>query len=186
MVSAGWVAIALAVICVASLGSIILLFTVGGPFGLINDAGNALIGLLSAALALLLMSQIAGWPGVAASVAGAAVAAWGSWLVMTGATGFVLAGFVSTIGFGLIGIWVALVAWGPGGDALFGPMLAVARGASIAMIIGGLAAVPGALMRVDSYEGMPGWLWSFALGWIGVYLLYPIALFVLGRRLLEP
>jgi hypothetical protein len=186
MVTAGWVAIALAVVCLVSLGSIILLFTVGGPFGFLNDAGNALIGLLSAALALMLVSQVAGWAGVVATVAGAAVAVWGSWLVMTGSTGFVLAGFVSTIGFGLIGLWLALAAWGRGGEGLFGPLLGVARSASVAMMIGGLAAVPGSLMRSDSYDAMPGWLWLFALGWIGVYALYPITMLALGRRLVEP
>jgi hypothetical protein len=41
-------------------------------------------------------------------------------------------------------------------------------------------------MRSDSYDAMPGWLWLFALGWIGVYALYPITMLALGRRLMEP
>jgi hypothetical protein len=77
---------------------------------------------------------------------------------MSGATGFVLAGSVSTIGFGLIGIWLALLAWGPVADAWFGPLIGMARIAAVAMILGGLAALPGALMRIDSYDEMPGWV----------------------------
>ena len=65
------------------------------------------------------------------------------------------------------------------------PMLAVARIGAVAMIIGGLVGAVGAGMRIDSYETMPGWLWIFAVGWIGVYVLYPVAMFALGRSLLE-
>jgi hypothetical protein len=181
---AGWVSIVLAILAVATIVSLILFFTVGGPFGTLNDVGNALIGVLSALLALMLVNQAGGWSGVAASLIGAALAIWGSWLVMSGATGFVLAGFVSTVGFGLIGVWLALVAWGPTGEALLGSWLTVARSGAVAMIVGGAAAIAGAVMRIDSYEGMPGWLWTFALGWIGVYVLYPLAVFGLGRNVI--
>ncbi len=184
MIVAGWVALALAVVSVGSLVSLVLLFTIGGPFGLINDVGNGLIGLLSAALAFLLVSQAGGWPGVAASVAGAAVALVGSWLVVSGTSGFALAGFVSTIGFGFIGVWLALIAWGPVADDWFGGLRGVAQIAAVALIVGGLVALPGALQGIDSYEAMPGWMWLFSLGWIGVYVLVPIVMFGLGRRLL--
>jgi len=182
--AAGWVAIALAVVSVASIASLIVFFAAGGPFGLINDAGNAIIGALGAALAILLVGQAGGWPGIIAAVIGAAVAACGSWLVMSGATGFVLAGFVSTIGFGLLGIWLALVAWSPTADDWSNVLRGVARVAAVAMVVGGVAAVPAALMRIDSYDALPGWLWLFSLGWIGTYLLLPIWAFGLGRRLI--
>jgi hypothetical protein len=178
-------AIALAAVAVGSLVSIALFFSVGGVFGPINDVGNGLIGLLSAALAFLLVSQAGGWAGVAASVIGAGVAVLGTWLVMSGTTGFVLAGFVSTVGFGLIGVWLALVAWGPMGDAWFGGLRVLAQIAAVAMIVGGLVAIPAVLQRIDSYETMPGWVWLFSIGWIGVYVLLPVVMFTLGRRLLE-
>ena len=103
---------------------------------------------------------------------------------MSGTTGFALAGFVSTIGFGLIGVWLALVAWGPMADDWFGGLRGVAQGAAVAMMLGGLAAIPPALQRIDAYDAMPGWMWLFSLGWIGVYVLYPIVAFGLGRRFL--
>ena len=181
MIAAGWLAIGLTIVAVATIVSLILFFTVGGSFGSLNDAGNALIGILSAALAFMLMSQAGGWAGVAAALIGAALTVWGSWLVMTGATGFVLAGFVSTVGFGFIGIWLALVAWEPTAEALFGSLLTVARVAAVAMIIGALIAIPAAIMRVDSYETMPGWVWLFSIGWLGIYVLYPVISFGLGR-----
>ena len=182
--AAGWVAIALAVVSVASIASLIVFFAAGGPFGLINDAGNALIGVLGAALAILLSGKAGGWPGVIAAVIGAAVAAWGSWLVMSSATGFVLAGFVSTIGFGCIGIWLALVAWSPMADDWSNVLRGVARVAAVAMVLGGLAAVPAALMRIDSFEDLPGWMWLFSVGWLGTYVLLPIWAIGLGRRLI--
>ena len=184
MIAAGWLAIVLAVVAVATVVSLVIFFTVGGPFGSLNDAGNALIGLLSAALAIMLVSQAGGWTAAVAAVIGAALMVWGSWLVMSGTTGFVLAGFVSTAGFGFIGLWLALVAWEPTAEALFGPLLAVARIAAVAMIIGGLVAIPAGLMRIDSYESMPGWVWLFSIGWLGVYVLYPVVTFGLGRNLI--
>jgi hypothetical protein len=184
MIVAGWVAIALAVISVASVVSLALLFAIQGPWGTINDVGNALIGVLAAALALLLAGQGGGWLGAAVSVAGAAVAAVGSWLVISGTTGFLLAGFVSTIGFGLIGVWLALTAWGPMADDWFDADLVVARGAAVALIVGGVVAVPAALMGIDAFEDVPPWAGLFSLGWLGIYVLLPIAAFGLGRRLL--
>jgi hypothetical protein len=184
MIAAGLLAIVLAVVALATVVSLVTFFTVGGPFGFLNDAGNALIGLLSAALAILLISQAGGWTAAAAAVIGAALTMWGSWLVMSGTTGFVLAGFVSTAGFGFIGLWLALVAWEPTAEALFGPLLTVARIAAVAMIIGALAAIPAGLMRIDSYESMPGWVWLFSIGWLGVYVLFPVVTFGLGRNLI--
>jgi hypothetical protein len=184
MIAAGWLAIILAVVAIATVVSLVIFFTVGGPFGSLNDAGNALIGLLSAALAIMVITQAGGWTGVAAAVIGAALTAWGSWLMMSGATGFVLAGFVSTAGFGSIGLWLALMAWEPTAEALFGSLLTVARIAAVAMIVGGLVAIPAALMRIDSYESMPGWVWLFSIGWLAVYVLYPIVTFGLGRNLI--
>ena len=181
---AGWVAIALAVVAVASIASLAVFYVVGGPFGRINDAGNALIGVLGAVLAILLVSLAGGWPGVAAAVIGAAVAAWGSWLVMSGATDFVLAGFVSTIGFGFTGLWLASVAWSPMAADWSDLLRGLARVAAVAMVVGGLAAVPAALMRFDSFADLPGWMWLFSIGWAGTYVLLPIAAFGLGRRLI--
>jgi divalent metal cation (Fe/Co/Zn/Cd) transporter len=75
--AAGWVAIALAVVTVATFVILLTFFIVAGHFGLINDAGNGLIGVLSAVLALLLVRRAGGPVGVVAAVIGAAVAGCG-------------------------------------------------------------------------------------------------------------
>ncbi len=183
---AGWVAIALAAVCMVSVVSLILLFVVGEPFGQVNDVGNALIGVLSLVLAILLARQAGGWPGVVVAAVGAAFAVYGSWLVLSGTTGFMLAGLVSAIGFGFVGLWLVMVAWSPPAAEWWGGWLTLVRIGAVAMVIGGIFAVPGALMRIDAFDAVPGWLWLFSLGWLGVYVLYPIATFVLGRRLLGP
>ena len=115
----GRVATALAVVIVVTVVSLIVFFVVGGVFGPLNDVGNALIGILMAVLAIQLSGRVTGvlrWIGVAFAVVGAIVAAWGSWLVISGATTFLFAGFVSTIGYGLIAILLAIVCWSPIAD----------------------------------------------------------------------
>jgi hypothetical protein len=181
--AAGWVAIVLAMVTTATIVALLIFFIAEGPFGLINDAGNGLIGVLSAVLAALLVRR-AGHPlGVVMAVIGAVVAVSGSWLVMTGATGFLLAGFVSTIGFGLIGAWLAVVAWAPMADAWPGGLRRLAQVTAAAMVIGGIAAVPGAVMGIDDFGDVPAWLWLFGLGWLGTYVAYPVWSLSFGRWL---
>ena len=182
--AAGWVAIVLAIVIVATLVVLLIFFIVAGPFGPINDGGNALVGVLSAVLAALLVRHAGGPVGVAVVVIGAAVTVWGSWLVMTGTTGFILAGFVSTIGFGLIGAWLALVAWSPMAEAWSSGRRRFARVMAAAMVIGGVVAVPGALMGIDQFSRVPPWLWLYGVGWLGTYVLYPVWSLWFGRRLI--
>jgi hypothetical protein len=52
-----------------------------------------------------------------------------------------------------------------------------------AMLIGGIAAVPGALMDIDDFSDVPAWMRLFALGWLGTYVLYPVWSLWIGRRL---
>ena len=184
MAEAAWLAFGLAAVSLASVASLVVFFVVGGPFGLLNDIGNALIGVLCALVAMSIAGQGGGWLGVVAAVLGAAVSAWGSWLVVSGATGFVFAGFVSTIGFGLIGIWLALVAWSPLVDDWSDLLRGLARVAAVAMLAGGLAAVPAAVLRIDAYDQLPAWLWTFSLAWLGTYVILPVVAFGLGRRLI--
>jgi hypothetical protein len=182
--AAGWVALAIGIVVVASIASLVTFYIVGGPFGAINDAGNGLIGVLSAALAILLRRQRAGSGlGVIAAVIGAAVGVWGSWLIISGTTGFVLAGFVSTIGFGLIGAWLSTVVWSPTTGERWIGYRWIGRLAALVMVVGGIAAIPSALMGIDDDAAMPPWLWLFSLAWIGAYVLYPVWSVSLGRRL---
>ena len=178
----GPVAIALGAVTAATFLVLLAFFAWGGVLGPINDAGNALIGILSAVLALLLHRPVGSWLALSAAVVGGAIVVGGSWMVLSDTTGFVLAGFVSSVGFGLIGVWLATVAsslaaepWTPG-------LRRLARVAAGLMVIGAIVAVPGALMGVDDYDAMPPWLWLFSLSWIGTYLVYPVWAIGFGRR----
>jgi len=104
--SVGWTAGAVAVTVPAAIVLLVVYYAVGGPFGTLNDLANALVGLLSAVLAA--QSARLGVPAaaVAAAGAGGAVMVVGSWLVVTGRAGWVLAGLVSAVGAALVGAWL--------------------------------------------------------------------------------
>jgi hypothetical protein len=178
----GSVAIALGAVTVATFVVLLAFFVWGGVLGPVNDAGNALIGILSAVLAILLHRGVGSVGGVVAAVIGAGFVIAGSWMVMTATTGFILAGFVSSIGFGLIGMWLASVAWSPTAEGWAPGLRRLARVAAALMVVGATVAVPGTLMGVDAYAGMPPWLWLFSLSWIGTYLVYPAWAIAFGRR----
>ena len=72
----------------------------------------------------------------------------------------------------------------PAGGEWWGAWVAFVRATAVAMVVGGLVALPAALMGIDAFDELPAALWLFSIGWLGVYVLYPIATFVLGRRLL--
>jgi small-conductance mechanosensitive channel len=184
--AAGRVALALAFVIVVTVVCLIVFFIVGGVFGPLNDVGNALIGVLMAVLAIQLSGRITGvlrWIGVALAVVGAIVAAWGSWLVISGATTFLFAGFVSTIGYGLIAVLLALVCWSPVADPWPGSLRSLGRIAAVLTIIGAIAAVPGLFSAADDFDSLPPTLWGFSLAWLGVYVLLPVWSYRLGRVL---
>jgi small-conductance mechanosensitive channel len=178
----GPVAIAVGIVAIATFVSLLLFFAIGGPFGAINDAGNGLIGILSGTLAIVLHRRAKAWVALAAALIGAVVAVLGTWLVMTDTTGFLLAGFVSTVGFGLIGFWLGLIAWSDAAAGWPSRMRQLARIAAVCMVAGGVVALPGALMGIDAYDAVPPWLWLFGLGWLGTYVLYPAWSLSFGRR----
>ena len=90
--------------------SLIIFYIIsGGPFGLINDVANGLVGLLSIALAWLWVPERStGWSmlAIAAATVGAMVTVVGSILIIFDITGWYLAGLVSSVGNALIGIWL--------------------------------------------------------------------------------
>lgn len=141
---------------VAALLFIILLYTVGGVFGLLNDLCNGLLGILSGVLAVLLYDQVrADAPllslvGLVLALAGAVVVPVGSALVVSGRMGWYRAGFFSMAGFAAIGLWLVgqnLLAL-PGEDWPRGLIIAglVVGG----LVILGLSAIPGFFRRSHS------------------------------------
>ena len=108
----GRLAIATGLVAAGSAVCLGTYFAVGGPFGTINDVGNAATGVLSGVLAWRMRRQVSGRVGAAAvgaAVVGGAVSVVGSSLVVSGTTGFLFAGLVSSVGFAGIGAWLIVL-----------------------------------------------------------------------------
>jgi hypothetical protein len=155
--------------------------------GTANDCLNAGIGWLALALAVAVhRHDRSGWRGEAATLAaavGALVLTWGSWLVITETTGYVLAGLVSTLGLSAIGLWLTLAHSASGQDGVLGrgaPRLGLVTGMLMAL---GAIALPGAVQGVDDLATAP---WHVHVGqapaWLGAYVLLPTWCLRLVRR----
>jgi hypothetical protein len=185
----GWLALAVAAVIVLATLSLALFFIVGQPFGAINDAGIGLEAVLMAVLAWrlhALFRQAAPLPSLLALlavVAGAAVTAWGSYLVIAGRTGFVLAGLYMSFGFGLQGLWLAGLSLAALSGADWPRSLALLGLVTGVLMAVGLITGPGILARVDSFSGAPWHVYLGFLGWVGWTLLLPVWAFGMWRAL---
>lgn len=177
------VALTLGVVAFCTVACLVAFFVVGGWFGAINDVGNALLGLLTAVLAVMLRRGGSGVIPTALAVLGAAVTVVGSVLIVFDVTGFLLSGLVSGLGFALLGIWLITInRSAPAGRPWPGRLrtLGVVAGATMAV---GMVNIAGIAMGVDDYETAPPWVFAGFLGWLGIYLLLPIWSICLGRVL---
>jgi hypothetical protein len=162
-----------------AMGSAICLgtyFGVGGPFGTINDVGNAATGALSGWLAWRLRRQVEGPFGgaaVGAALVGGAITVAGSALVVSGTTGFLYAGLVSSVGFAGVGAW--LIALNTGGRAEEAWPRALRRVGVVAgaLMAFGVLLAPGILLGLDDAATAPAWVWVGFVGWLGIYVGYP-------------
>jgi hypothetical protein len=167
---------AIGVVALGSAACLATYFAVGGPFGTINDVSNAATGVLGAALAWRLRRRVqhsAAKPALAAAIAGAGLTVAGSALVISGATGFVLAGLVSSVGFAGIGTWLLLASRRGDTHAKVVPArrLGIAAGALMAL---GIVGAPGIALRIDDFAGAPWWVFIGLTGWLGTYVAFPI------------
>lgn len=174
-------AIAVGAVSIGSALCIATFSVVGGPFGTINDLGNAAAGVLSAGLAWQLRGVLPGRSrtvGLGAAFVGSALAVTGSSLVVSGTTGWLLAGLVSSVGYAGIGAWLVLAnREAPAAWPRQLRRLGVVAGA---LMITGLLALPGIALRQDDPASAPGWVWLGFLGWLGIYLVYPAWAISLG------
>jgi hypothetical protein len=178
--SVAGVAVATGVVALISVASLALLYTVGKPFGAINDWTVGVVGLLSGLLAAMIRSRgVAGSPGpgtVSTGVAaiGAVIVAAGAALVISKTTGFVLAGLVESLGFALIGLWLIVLNRSMGSAAGSpGRLRSLGLAAGIIMALG-FVVTPGIAMGLDDANTAPGWIWIGFVGWVGIFFLYPV------------
>ena len=183
-VGTGRLASSVGLVAVASPLCLATFFAVGGPFGTLNDVGNAAVGVLSAALAWRLREALddgVRGPALAAAGAGAALTVIGSTLVVSRTTGFLFASLVSSVGFAAMGAWLIALnsgartrSWSTGLRRL-----GLAAGALMAL---GVVALPGIAQRLDDMAAAPAWLWIAFLGWLGIFVVYPAWAIWLGAR----
>lgn len=159
-------AIAVGVVAILSAVSLALFFAVQGPFGLINDVLNGVLAILAGALAWTISGSAA---LVYVAFLGAVIAVAGSVLVITGITGFFLAGLVSSAGFALIGAWLLWYSWAMSGTSAL-RWLGVAAGA---LMVVGIVVLPAIAMRLDDMNKAPAWVWVGFVSWLGIYVGLP-------------
>lgn len=174
---AGRLALAAGVVAAGSAGCLATYFVVGGPFGTVNDIGNAATGVLSGCLAWRLRRHVASraaYVTVGAALIGAAITVVGSVLVASGATGFLFAGLVSSVGFAGIGAWLVVLNRSADGAAAWPERLRALGVVTGALMAVGVITAPGILLRLDDAQTAPAWVWIGFLGWLGTYVAYPV------------
>jgi len=170
-------ALAVAVVTLVGLALLILMWVFrSGPLGILNDICNGAGALLSVGLALALYKQHQGpsqqlaLPALIAVIVGALIAIVGSALVMSGTTGFFLAGMYTATGYALIGLWLLAFNYGNLGHP--GPVtLGLITGVVMAL---GLAAIPSIFMGIDAFKDAAWHTWLGQVGFAGWAILYPI------------
>ena len=172
--SVGRTAGAVAVTVPAAIVLLVVYYAVGGPFGTLNDMANALVGVLSAVLAA--QSARLGVPAaaVAAAGAGGAVMVVGSWLVITGRAGWVLAGLVSAVGAALVGAWLLALNVVVARNGMLPRGLTRLGSVTGAVMLLGVLVVPDILARSDTWEDLHWFGITGFVGWLGLYLGYPV------------
>jgi hypothetical protein len=188
----GWVSIATGIAGLLGLIFIILFFIIGQPFGTLNDICIGLTAIFSGILAWMLFAKhneqslLLGQVALILALIGALVVAIGSVLVISGKTGWFLAGLYMAAGNALIGLWLL----GLNYSALQSnpwPHNLVVLGIVVGIIMAlGLATIPGIFNGIDSWEAAPWYVnyigWVGSLGWL---ILYPVWCIFLGRMLIQ-
>ena len=166
--------------------SLAMFFSVGGPFGTINDLGNAATGLLSGWLAWRLRGELldrGGTVAVGLALIGAAITVVGSALVVSGATGFLFAGLVSSVGFAGIGTWLIVLNRSRDESSRWPQRLRLVGLVAGVLMALGIATAAGIPLGIDDMSTAPAWIWVGFIGWLGIYVVYPV--WAIGTGLVE-
>ena len=175
-------AVAVAAAVLAAIVLLVVYYTVGGPFGTLNDLANTVVGVLSAVLAAQTAARF-GVPlaAVAAAGAGATLMVVGSWLVVTGRTGWVLAGLVSAAGAATLGAWLVTVNLTAARAGKLSRHVARLGAVSGGLMTVGILSLPEILARVDRWDDLHWYGIAGFVGWLGLYLGYPVWCALLAR-----
>jgi hypothetical protein len=175
-----------ALVGLVALAALVLMSVGLGFLGPVNDVLGAVTGVLVMLLAFaardVLPDGIAlRWLALAAAVLGAILIVIGSVLVLTGRTGWYLAGLWSALGWAVLGVWflvLALTLFGSTSWPVWLRWLGVIAGV---LLVAGLAVLPGILSRIDDWGSAgAGLVAPQVLGYLGSMLLL-IWCFGVGR-----
>lgn len=187
----GWVAIATGVAGLLALAFIILFFTVGQPFGTLNDICIGLTAILSVVLVWMLypghhaQSPLLSQVTLVIAMLGALLVMVGSALAISGVRGWFLSGLYMAAGNAMIGLWLLELNYSSlRGNSL--PHSLVIFGLISGVILAlGLVTIPGIFRGIDTQEyelTIVNYLWW--AGSLGYLALYPIWCILFGRTLL--
>ena len=190
-VTIGWVAIATGIAGLLGLVFIILFFSVGQPFGTLNDICIGLTAILSVVLVWMLYpghhAQFRLLSKVAFVVAmiGAILVLVGTALAISGVKGWFLSGLYMAAGNAMIGLWLLGLNYSALQDNSLHQSLVVFGLITGVILALGLVTIPGIFRGIDSQEYE---LTTFNYIWwassLGYLALYPTWCILLGRILL--
>jgi len=190
-VTIGWVAIATGIAGLLGLAFIILFFTVGQPFGTLNDICIGLTAILSVVLVWMLypehhaqsplLSQVA----LVIAMFGAILVMVGSALAISGVKGWFLSGLYMAAGNAMIGLWLLGLNYSSlRGNPLSHSLVILGLISGVILALG-LVTIPGIFRGIDTQEyelSIFNYIWwASSLGWL---VLYPIWCILLGRIIL--
>jgi hypothetical protein len=186
----GWVSIATGIVGLLGFAFIILFFTVGQPFGTLNDICIAVTALFSLILAWMLYPSLHAYSRLLSQVAlvlvpiGVVLVVVGSALSIFGIRGWFLSGLYMAAGNAMVGLWLVALSYAalrsnflPRGLGILG----IIAGAVLAL---GLVTIPGIFRGIDTKEyqltAINLMWWTSSIGYLAVY---PVWCILQGRIL---
>ena len=190
-VTMGWLAIATGIVGLLGLVFIILFFTIGQPFGTINDYCIGLTAVLSLVLVWMLypkhhaqspfLSQVT----FVIAMFGALLVLVGTALAISGLKGWFLSGLYMAAGNAMIGLWLLGLNYFALRDNSFPQSLVIFGLISGVILALGLVTIPGIFRGIDSQEyELTTFNYIWWTGSLGYLALYPTWCIWLGRILL--
>lgn len=186
----GRMAIVTGIVYILAAVLLILFFTVGQPFGTLNDFFNGIAGISSGILACMLYgehhakSPLLSRIGIVLLWVGVTSIVLGSVLIISGTTGWVLAGLYTSAGNALIGFWVLAFNYSMLKNNFSSRNLVILGLVAGTLLASGLVVLPGIISGYDSQNLTPWYLYIAGLNALSGAIIYPIWCIWLGRTLM--